>query len=286
MGYLHIKNLYQKPDFLKEAGTEVYALEKVHGSSSNVSWKDNKVSFHAGGTSHANFLKIFKEKELAERFQQLSLDKVTIYGEVYGGNQQGMKDTYGPILKFVGFDVFSAAWLNVSQAEKIVKLLDLEFVDYLKGPNTPEWLDSQRDRPSTQAERNGMGSKKREGIVIRPLEEVWNPETGDRLIVKHKHPDFRETTSIRNVVDPSKIKIIEEAQTIADEYVTEMRLEHILQKLSVSKMEDTPQVITAMLEDVERESTGEVVWTEEAEKAIKKKTATLFKKKIMLGGSK
>lgn len=38
MGYMHIDNLYKNQDML--IFRECYALEKIHGTSAHVSWKD------------------------------------------------------------------------------------------------------------------------------------------------------------------------------------------------------------------------------------------------------
>lgn len=46
------------------------------------------------------------------------------------------------------------------------------------------------------------------------------------------------------------------------------------------QMSDTPRVIAAMVEDVLREGSGELVDTPEARKAISKATAILFKRHV------
>jgi hypothetical protein len=79
--------------------------------------------------------------------------------------------------------------------------------------------------------------------------------------------------------------VLTEAQAIADEWVTEMRLEHVLQKLpGCDDMTATPRVIEAMCEDVFREGSGELVESSEARSAIGKVTAKLFKKWVQARG--
>jgi hypothetical protein len=55
----------------------------------------------------------------------------------------------------------------------------------------------------------------------------------------------------------------------------------VLDKLTNDpQMSDTPRVINAMVEDVLREGSGELVDTPEARKAISKATALMFKKHV------
>src|SRR5271157_1732275 len=99
MGYLHINNLSTKcQDIL--LFKECYALEKVHGTSAHVSWNDNKLGFFSGGEKHERFIKLFDHEALIKVFTERHLNqKVIVYGEAYGGSQQGMKDTYGVELR-------------------------------------------------------------------------------------------------------------------------------------------------------------------------------------------
>lgn len=260
----------------------MYALCKIHGSSAHVAWKDETLRFFAGGEKHEKFVSLF-DPSLAEKFKALSHSTVTVYGEAYGGKCMGMSATYGKELKFVAFEVkIGDSWLSVPQAEDVVNQLGLEFVHYVKIPTTLEEIDAQRDADSVQAIRNGMGTgHKREGVILRPLIELTT-NNGERIICKHKRDEFMETNSPREV-DPEKLKILEEAQAIANEWVTMNRLQHVLDKMpNATGMENTRDVITAMIEDVKREAAGEVVWSKDAERAIGQATAKLFKQKISI----
>lgn len=271
---------------------ECYALEKIHGSSAHISFNaemqcsklvdgdfvltDNGVSFFSGGESHARFVEIFKDnKQLIDKLGDLY--KVTIYGEVYGGKCQGMSNTYGKELKFVAFDVkINDMWLSVPQAEEFCKECGLEFVDYVKIPTTIEAIDEQRDRDSVQAVRNGIGEgKKREGVVLRPLVEFTRND-GERVMAKHKGDDFKETKTPRQVT-PEQLQVLSDAEAVADEWVTPMRVVHVLDKLGNPGMEKMKDVIFAMQEDVKREGEGEIVWSKAVEKAVGRATALGFK---------
>ena len=155
--------------------------------------------------------------------------------------------------------------------------MGLEFVDYEEIPASLEEMDRLRDADSTQAIRNGMGTgHRREGIVLRPLIEL-RKNNGERIITKHKREEERETKTPREIGE-DKLKILTEAQAIADEWVTDNRLNHILNKIHDKSISNTGNIIKAMIEDVKLESVGEVVWSKDVEKAISKNTALLFKR--------
>jgi hypothetical protein len=258
---------------------ECYALEKIHGTSAHLTYKiqDGKpmLSFFAGGVSHVNFVALFDKNVLMEKMK--GIDRVDIYGEAYGGKCQGMSETYGKQLRFVVFDVkISDCWLSVPQAEEFATNLGLEFVSYEKISTDLDEIDKQRDRDSVQAVRNGMGEgHKREGVVLRPLIEV-RKNNEDRIISKHKGDDFKETKTKREV-SPEQLKVLADAKAIADEWVTPMRLAHVLDKIESPCMEKMREIIAAMCEDVKREAEGEIVWDKSVEKAIGKATALATK---------
>lgn len=282
IGYLHIPNLYKNTDIL--LFKECYALEKIHGSSAHLRWKDNKIIFFSGGEKYEIFKKIFDEEFLNNKFKELFEGiNVTIFGEVYGGKCQGMSETYGKEMKFIVFDVkVGDNWLDVPNAEDVAKKLNLEFVDYAKVTTDLESLNSERDKESTQAIRNGCGKGKlREGVVLRPLIEVTKND-GSRIIAKYKRDDFLETKTKREV-NSEQLKILEDAEAIAEEWVTPMRLNHVLDKLgNPTDIKKTGIVIKAMIEDVIREAKGEIKESKQAMTLIGKKTAQLYKKKISL----
>lgn len=280
MGYLHINNLYKDVTIL--LFKECYAMEKIDGTSAHITWKDGKITFFSGGTEHENFVKLFNESLLEQKFLELfgEMD-ATIFGEAYGGKVQGMSNTYGKDLKFIVFDVkVGENWLDVPNAEDVATKFGLDFVPYNKVSTDLEILDKERDSDSVQAVRNGCGpGKLREGVVLRPLVEL-RMNNGSRVIVKHKGDAFKETKTKREV-NPDKLQVLEEANKIAIEWVTPMRLNHVLDKLgNPTEIEKTKEVIQAMIEDVNREAEGEIVQSKEANQAIGKLTAKLYKEKI------
>lgn len=284
MGYLHIDNLYKNQDIL--LFKECWALEKVHGTSTHLTWKTERgtVGFFAGGESHGRFVSLFDVPTLTTRFQALDMAApLTIHGEAYGGRQQGMGHTYGPNLHFIAFDVqIGARWLSVEDMAQVAGGLGLEVVPYTRVPATVEALDAERDRPSEVAARRGMGADKpREGIVVRPLIELTkNNDT--RIIAKHKNDSFAERATPQKIVDPAKLQVLADAQAIAAEWVTPMRLAHVLQQLPGAGIEQLGGIIRTMVEDVEREARNEIVESHEAHRAIARRTAELFKQGMRL----
>ncbi len=282
MGYAHIENLYREAAQIIFMFRECFALEKIHGTSAHVSWKDGEVKFFAGGENHTNFVALFDLEKLKELFTAMGKPEVTVYGEAYGGKQQGMSGTYGKNLKFIAFDVeVGDRWLSVPDAETVAKSLGLEFVFYVKIPTEWAAIDAERDAPSVQAVRNGITEpKKREGVVLRPVIEVTT-NNGGRIVAKHKGAEFQETKTPRST-DPAKLQVLSEAGAVADEWVTEMRLTHVLDKIPAEQqvIENMRNIIAAMVEDVLREGSGEIVDSKEVRGAIGKKSATMFKERL------
>jgi hypothetical protein len=282
MGYLHINNLYKSQSIL--LFKECYAMEKIHGTSAHISWNfTNKVvNFSSGGESHENFIKLFDQEFLKAKFIEVFPDiDVVIFGEAYAGKQQGQSHVYGKQPKFIGFDVkVGDYWLAVPNAEDVCKQFNIEFVHYRKIEVNLENLTAERDMDSVQAVRNGMGyGHRREGIVLRPLVEM-RINNGDRVICKYK-PDEQMETKTKREVSEEQLKVLSDAKAIAEEWVTNLRLEHILQKFPADvSMESMGEVIKAMIEDVYREGKGEIVESKEVGKAIGGKAVQLFKQKL------
>lgn len=256
------------------------------------------VNIFSGGASHGTFAAIFNLPDLCARMNENMFDEMTIFGEAYGGSMQGMSDTYGKTLCFAAFDVRmgtkdDGVWLEVPNAEKIVRALGLEFVHYTKVSTDLTSLDAARDANSVQAVRNGIAEpRKMEGVVLRPLIEL-STKNGDRIICKHKRADFSETKTVREV-SPEQNAALTDARTIANEWVTETRLQHVYdnvfgdlnaiaavmgEELTSLGMEHTQQIIRAMVEDVKREAGEEIIWSDLVEKQIKSATVSLWKKR-------
>lgn len=284
MSYLHIKNLDKDPRILQFR--QVYALEKVHGTSAHVAWDGSgNIRLFSGGEKHARFAGLFDLSQLEALFRDHCGDRpMTVYGEAYGGSQQGMSAAYGKDLRFVAFDCLGAdKWLDVPSAEALVNHLGLEFVPFHFTSTDLAALDAHRDHPSEVAVRRGITAPMpREGVVLRPPFEV-TLNNGERLIAKYKGAAFSETKTVR-LVDPTKALMLTEATAVAEEWVTPMRLTHVLDRVLVggatATAARTREVIEAMVEDVLREGHPEVEDTREVRAAIGRKTATLYQERV------
>ncbi len=301
MGYLHIQNLY-RPEaqdilFFKE----LYAMEKLHGTSAHVAFKTGQpLTFFSGGESLVNFKALFDEEKLTAAFAALGSEEVTVHGEAYGGKQQRQSWRYGTKLKFCAFDVkIGEHWLSVPQAEDVCKQLGIEFVHYTKIPATLEAIDAERDAVSEQAKRNGVEEKegvflRREGVVLRPLFEVIR-NNGERVIAKHKRDEERETVSVRVPGDEKKLAELASANEFTAEYVTPNRLDHVLDHLKAQLgrelgMEDMRTILDAMVEDCVREGEERLPRDKDSKEllpitgalrgAIGGKTAKMFKTRL------
>jgi len=291
MSYLDIDNLYKFPAMYNFR--RVYALEKIHGTSAHIAFNADtpggkeQVTFFSGGCKFETFKALFNREALLAAFESVCLvfPRLIIYGEAYGGKCQGMSKTYGPNLRFVAFDVKvrNAAgreyWLAVPDAEQLAFVtFGLEFVPYTESDMTQEAVDVERDKISFQGERNGMEPMPREGIVLRPLVEL-TMNNGARIIAKHKGENFQER--VKQPRDPNEITVLTEANKIADEWVTPMRLTHVLDALREGvehlTIQDCSIVAKAMVVDVLTEGLSEIEDSRVARKAIAHKAIELYK---------
>lgn len=300
MGYMHIENLYKNQTVL--LFKELYALEKLHGTSAHIGFSSDKstkfemgtkeqhgvfeypeglMSVFAGGASLQNFLKLFDSIQTAQKLHEMGISEIAIHGELYGGSMQKQSHRYGPNLKFCVFDVaINGIWLQVPNAEEVASKLGFEFVAWQKIPATVEACDNARDFFSVQAQRNGVTEPQHmEGVILRPIVEMTD-NTGHRVIAKHKRPEMRETATDRKVSD-GKQQVLADAAAIANEWVTETRLDHVLDKLPKDiGISGTGLVIKAMVEDVLREGAGEIVDSKEARNAISQRARNLFHARV------
>jgi hypothetical protein len=276
MGYLHIDNLYRNQKILEHK--ECYALEKVHGTSAHISWDGTELRVFGGCVEHLTFRRLVDSMGLAARL--VGHEPVIIYGEAFGGKINGQSWRYGSDLRFVAFDVRkNDRWLDVPEAERFVLALGLTFVDYSRIPTDLPSIDAERDKPSTESVRVGIVEPcRREGVVLRPIRDC-DDGRGNRLITKHKRDEERETKTPRQVVDPDQQRVLVEAREIAEEWVTETRLDHVLDKLPPG-ITDTGVVIRAMMADIEREGSGEFLQSKAACKAIGTATAKMHRARL------
>lgn len=280
MGYMHIQNLYKNQIIL--LFRRCWALEKVHGTSAHVRYcagASPALTFFSGGERHDRFAALFDAAGLTARLAALGGHEVMIHGEAYGGPRYGMRATYGDALRFIAFDVrVGEAWLSVPDAHQFVTGIGLEFVPFVETSTELADLDRARDAPSVVAQRRGCGDDKiREGVVLRPPIEMMLG-SGHRVVAKHKREAFSERATPQKIVDAARLAVLAEAEAIAQEWVTPMRLAHVLDELPRPlDQAAVSRVIAAMVADVYCEAQGEIVESRDAETAIGRRTAGLFR---------
>jgi hypothetical protein len=103
------------------------------------------------------------------------------------------------------------------------------------------------------------------------------------MMAKHKRKEERETMT--DFQHGDKIAVYEAAQAIAQEWVTEERLNHVIQKVCLDQtptVKHFQSVINGMVDDVITEGGQMLVDTPEARRAIGGKAAKLFKARLGL----
>jgi len=260
-----------------------YWLEKVDGCPASVRWQDGRMHFSPGASGYRDFYNVFNAEQLRAAFQSIGAPTVIVYGEAYGGRQQGLARRYGDVLRFAPFEVrVGDAILRVPEAAALVDLvLGLEHVPWGETSTDLAALNALRDAPSIVAARCGMGTQPREGIVLRPLVEAPPGDAQPRVIAKHKARDNSETRTAREV-DVTASVVYEEANDYALEWVTPERLRHVTTRMRAHigrelTRNDTAHVVDCMVRDVRSEAPiGEVPTGAEIDKAIKRRAAELY----------
>lgn len=129
-----------------------------------------------------------------------------------------------------------------------------------RGKPDQKVFDSLIDTMSKVGEENGIVDPENtiEGLVIRPPEFVWN-EKGSPIMAKYKIGKWAERASEQSHprTQPKKKVILEGAAEFAKEFVTETRLEHVLDQLREAgipiEKSSLGEVLKRMGQDIKRE---------------------------------
>lgn len=274
----HLENLDRVikdiPDYLRRPDTTYTVTEKVHGTNARfgmsvdgVPWVGSRNLTVAEGwdwlaqaREMQGFVEWVHDKFMGPRGENVFRIPAgaTVFGEWAGrGIQKGID--YGD----KAFHMFGLAksdmaggLVSVDEAWAFAAEHGIPFVPILKhGPAMSlSELDMHRKAKSRLAPQN------REGVVIYP----WPPisdEYGHAVIAKYKAPDFSERAHAkRDLPQPADLETV---QAFVDEYVTEVRFEHVLQQVQevlpgydVTDPLDvryTGDVMRFMVEDIKRE---------------------------------
>jgi RNA ligase-like protein len=290
MGYLHIENLNAAKKILNNK--KMYAQEKIHGTSARVTFHQHpngKVEMTTSGgcvnslTFSSVILATVAPLSVVEAVMaRLGVTRLVVYGEAFGGKVNGMGKTYGPKTHFWAFDVEgNGRWLEIPHAATIAKELGLNFIPYIETTNDVNELNRLRDLDSViAAQVFPEGDKRNEGVVLKGPVEA----DGTRLIAKHKQA-WASEKGVTADVDPLRQSRIEQAEKYAEEWVNEMRVEHVADHLlrdldpsreKVLNKRDIPAFIAEIVRDVREEAKDALPMMEEVDKEVARRGVTLF----------
>jgi RNA ligase (TIGR02306 family) len=192
---------YRKYKHLLIPGEDVVVTEKIHGTNSRFVYIENDLNsvdgkgygdLHVG--SHRGWKKCDERNlwwKIAEKYDlenKLSqYPGLVFYGETYGTVQDlkyGLKTN-----EFAVFDVYDSVqgkYLSWTTVMGLCTFLHLPMVPVVYvGPYTPEAVEPLCNGKTVIADINQI----REGVVIKPVQERWNNETG-RTIFKLISEDY------------------------------------------------------------------------------------------------
>lgn len=183
--YTDIEGLRRWPDVLQN-GEEIFATEKVHGTSSRYVWKDGRLWVG----SHTQIKKESAENVYWKAAAQIGLAEILMkkpdlafYGEVFGWVQDlryGHTPGKVSVRFFDALDLTTMKWLDVDEFLMVCTSLGLPVVPVLyRGAWSPE-IRAQAEGKSVIC-----GDHVREGFVVRPVKERFDARLpGQRCILK------------------------------------------------------------------------------------------------------
>ena len=221
--YTDIENLGNFPGIFQD-GEEVVVTEKLHGTNSRVGWVYHQ-HLESGGFiwqrmagSHGNRRKEFNDKGIRSMYwmpfavsdadcpvmtlllQVGEIEKaksaIICFGEIFGAGVQDMQ--YGQ--KGKSFRIFDISvdgnyldWKKLKGYVEADSALQLVPILY-QGPFSMNKMNELVDGPTTvcKAEDIKEPFKGREGIVIKPVKERFDPILGGRTILKYVSVDYHE----------------------------------------------------------------------------------------------
>lgn len=207
--YTDIENLGNFAHIFQD-GEEVWVEEKIHGTNCRVGMicEDGKMTFMAG--SHTNRRKCSDaagnpslywwplQDNLTALLEFLALEKqqnVIVFGEIFGRKVQDMQygqDGYA----FRVFDItVNGQYLDVAERNLVLAKFHVEAPPCIyQGPFSLQKMNELVDGPTLVCNPLKIKEpfKGREGIVIRPIKERFDPLLGGRVILKYVSVDYHD----------------------------------------------------------------------------------------------
>jgi hypothetical protein len=164
--------------------------EKVDGTNIRVMFDGDNITF-GGKTDRAQLpapLFAWLQAKFLPRLDSFKHDfanGVCLYGEGCGAKIQKIGASYGPVQKFVLFDVrIGDYWLGMDDVRDIGHALDIEVVPEVGYGTLPRMVEMVK-----AGFNSAWGDFPAEGIVARPSHGLLNRH-GHRIITKIKTKDF------------------------------------------------------------------------------------------------
>lgn len=186
---------YSLPEFEMLKDIEWEWEEKCDGTNIRVIWADKKVEFR-GKTDNAD-IPVFLYKKLENTFTDEVMQKhfpdndVALYGEGYGQKIQKVGKQYIPDGNgFCLFDVKVGNWWLQRSAVKDISYKMLLIKAPVVGRGTlQEAIDFIQTKPKSQMSADeGLLM---EGLIMRPIHELYDRSGKRRIITKIKLKDFK-----------------------------------------------------------------------------------------------
>lgn len=269
-------------------------VEKVHGANFSIIYK-----CESGEINYArrrdilkqderfyDYLNVMKEHEecvqsVIENVKKIRKDPemIVIYGELFGGkynHKDVPKSTikmgavqkeidYHPEFKFIPFDIkVNKSFLNWDELNNVIKETKFKILEPLVKGDYETVANFEVEQQITKIpdlynlppiEHNFM-----EGIIIRPVEELYNSRY-NRIIIKKKTKKFTEKVKIKKDNKNPQKEIPEHIHKISNElkcYINKNRLISVISKETEVTRKDTGKLIKLLnddaVEDYEKEN--------------------------------
>ncbi|MFH1829961.1 MAG: RNA ligase family protein [Pseudomonadota bacterium] len=276
--YPHIENIDEVPAIFELP--EVIVTEKVHGSAMRIGLIDGHLRY---GGRKLEFNDIRPESKEGQGFISwmlaTGLDKkiktafighdVILFGEWHGSGtpSKGWPQIQKGICYIKGndfrvFDVrLDGKYLSQDEVLVWAAKVGLKTMPVLfRGRPDGEVFNSLIDTMSRVGEENGIVDAENtiEGIVIRPTEMQWDVK-GNPIMAKYKVGRWAERASAASHprTPPKERPVIPGAKEFAHEFVTPMRLNHVLDQLRENgipiDIKSLGEVMKRMGQDIKRE---------------------------------
>lgn len=276
--YPHIENIEDVPGLFDLP--EVIATEKVHGSAMRIGVVGGRLRVGGRRLEYTDlrpdsreglcFIQYVLETGLDRRVLEAFAGRdVILYGEWHGSGtpkkdwpqvQKGIRYLDGNDFRI--FDVkVDGRYVPQDEVAGFAAKVGLKAMPVLyRGKPTQAAFDALIDTMSRVGEENGIVDPENtiEGIVIRPPAFVWD-ERRNLVMAKYKVGKWAERASAQRHprTPPKERTLAPGAAEFAAEFVTEMRLDHVLDELREAgiPMEKSSlgEVLKRMGQDIKRE---------------------------------